>query len=83
MHKDEKGPNFEESKDEFLEYILNFKNNISEEKREFMRHEYYNVPLNMAFKLIWQNPHKEDDPMKLEIITKDYRQLELFIKVHY
>lgn len=40
--------------DQFLEYALNLKNDISAERKEVMRQEYYHIPHNFAYKLVCQ-----------------------------
>ena len=42
-----------------------------------MIQEYYNIPLGFIYKLICQEPKREDEIVKIEIVTKDYRKLIL------
>ncbi|CAI2384792.1 unnamed protein product [Moneuplotes crassus] len=67
--------------DSFLEYILNMKNEISEEKMEIMRQEYYHIPYNLAHKLIFQKTaNKTGEGVSIEISTKDFRTITILLE---
>lgn len=66
--------------DEFLQYTLNITQNISNEHRKTLQNEYFNIPFAWIYKMVLQQPKKETQPTKLEIISKDYRTICLFLE---
>ncbi|CAI2385389.1 unnamed protein product [Moneuplotes crassus] len=82
IDKNTKETNFIQcEEDSFLEYVLNMKNNISEEKMEVMKLEYYHVPYTLTSQLVCQRiANKKSEVITIEITTKDFRTLNIVIK---
>lgn len=50
--------------------------------RELLQLEYFNVPLYMVYKILFEVPKNSEKEVKFEIFTKDFREITLLIRDH-